>query len=229
MTADSPQLTLFPLWRGWGLGTRLIACVLARYINVLVNKSGYILCHTQPGLQLLSVPGQVFVWHFFTRLWYNHVWGGNRVGMCGVFSELQASKDTQPSIKYKICSLTWNWYTCAVQKNIKSNGLFLESYVHSIAQKTFYIYLHNGKNAVWTPSQGKLGPVDIWESVGNYVISYNSISLASFPDPTLSQGETVWWTKSNFLSLCTLLRQCHLAMFKTFYAKSAQKMVQIVE
>jgi len=24
-------------------------------------------------------------------------------------------------------------------------------------------------------------------------------SLVSSPDPTLSQGETVWWTKSNFL------------------------------
>ena len=44
-----------------------------------------------------------------------------------------------------------------------------------------------------------------------------------YPDPTVSWGETIWWTESNFLGLRTLLWQCYLAMFKTFYAKPAQK------
>ena len=47
--------------------------------------------------------------------------------------------------------------------------------------------------------------------------------IVSSPDHTLSQGETVWWTKSNFLGLHALLQQCHLAMYKTFHAKPAQK------
>ena len=52
-------------------------------------------------------------------------------------------------------------------------------------------------------------------------------ALVSSPDPNLSQGETVWWTKLNFLSQHTLLQQCNLANFKTFMANHL-KNVQIL-
>ena len=38
--------------------------------------------------------------------------------------------------------------------------------------------------------------------------SLQPFGLVSSPDPAVSQGETIWWTESNFLGLCTS-RQCN--------------------
>ena len=43
------------------------------------------------------------------------------------------------------------------------------------------------------------------------------------PNPTLSRGETVWWTIVEFLGLAHALRQCNLATIKTFCSQPAQK------
>ena len=51
--------------------------------------------------------------------------------------------------------------------------------------------------------------------------------LVSFPNPTPSCGETVWWTKLNFFR--TLLQQCHLATFKNVLSQTHQKKVRLLK
>ena len=56
----------------------------------------------------------------------------------------------------------------------------------------------------------------------NVRLSSNQASaelVSSTADPTLSQGETVWWTKSGWHIFATVLP----SNIKTFYAKPAQK------
>ena len=55
-----------------------------------------------------------------------------------------------------------------------------------------------------------------WESILGLLPWAASVLQVSSQDPTLSQGETVWWTKSNFLSWCTLLQQCNLGNIQNF-------------
>ena len=57
----------------------------------------------------------------------------------------------------------------------------------------------------------------------NLSVGQNDQEEISSPNPTLSQGKMVWWTKLNFGACVRFCDSVTLAMFKTFCATHSQK------